>query len=70
MGPLLIFRNGKEGFFKVGLGDFDNWGDKLHHEVVNFDERGPEVMDEVDYQSFNVGPIVILICHYHYPSIS
>ena len=33
-------------------------------------EVGPEVMDEVDQQSLDMGPVLVLICHDHQPAIA
>jgi hypothetical protein len=38
----------------------DNWSDELNHERWNFEERWPEVVNEVDQQPFDVGSIMVL----------
>ena len=70
MGPVLIFGNGEEGLDLRAFGDFDDGSHEFLQESVHLDERGPEVLDEVYDQTFDVGPIVVLICHYHYRPIT
>ena len=47
----------------------DNRRDELLHKVVA-QEVGPEVVNKVDQQAFDVGPVLILICHDHHPPIA
>ena len=41
----------------------DNWSDELNQERWNFEERWPEVVNEVDQQSFDVRTVSILRIH-------
>ena len=45
---------------------FDNWSNEFFQEASDFEQTGPKMVNEIDYQTFNVGAIVILVCHYHY----
>lgn len=47
------------------LAYLDDWSDELFKEPINFQETRPEVMNEVDDQTLDVGAIVILIRHNH-----
>ena len=45
----------------------DDGCDELLEEAV-FQKVGPVVVDEVDEETFNVRPVLILICHdHHFP---
>ncbi len=46
----------------------DNGCDKLLQKFV-FEQVGPVMVDEVDEETFDVGPILVLICHDHQPSV-
>ena len=45
------------------VADLDNWSDELNQERWNFEERWPEVVNEVDQQSFDVRTVSILRIH-------
>jgi hypothetical protein len=42
----------------------DNGSDELLHKVVP-EKTGPEMVDKVDEEAFDVGAVLILICHDH-----
>lgn len=46
--PLLVFGHGKEAERLLSLGRLHNGRDELSQEPWESDERGPEVVDEVD----------------------
>lgn len=62
--PLLKFGNAIEGDFLFSLKYFHNWGDKLLQEAVT-KQIGPIMVDEADQQTLDMGPVLILIRHYH-----
>lgn len=63
--PLFVVGQRKETFGFVSLGGFDNRRDEFFEEAFDFQQARPEVVNEVDDQAFDVGAIVVLICHYH-----
>lgn len=65
LSPLLKLVLGEEGFDLITLGGFQERGHELSQEAVHVHQRGPEVMNEVDQESFDVRAVVILISHDH-----
>ena len=47
------------------MAHFDDWSDELLEEPWHLEQAWPEVMDKINEEALNVGPIVVLISHYH-----
>lgn len=63
--PLEVLRDSEEAEDLTVLGGFDDGSDELLQEAVVLDERGPEVVEEVDQQTLDVGAVMVLISHDH-----
>jgi hypothetical protein len=63
--PVIIVLNREETVRILPLRNLNKRSNELLHEGIGPDEFGPEVMNEINNQAFDVGAIVILICHYH-----
>ena len=57
--------NGEKRNRFTGIGNLKDRRYKFLHEIVQFDQTGPKVMDKVNDKSFNMTAVFILICHYH-----
>ena len=62
--PLVELRQGVEALRRAALGDLDNGRDELLQEG-ELQEGRPVVVDEVDEQALDVGPVLVLIGHDH-----
>ena len=65
LGPGLELGQREEAELLCSLGALDNGGHKLNKEAVELEERGPEVVDEVDEKPLDVRAVLILIGHDH-----
>mmetsp|Transcript_21683 Transcript_21683/g.35834 ORF Transcript_21683/g.35834 Transcript_21683/m.35834 type:complete len:372 (+) Transcript_21683:2019-3134(+) len=63
--PHFVLRQGEEGSTLLALGRLDNRSDELLQKVWNIQQTRPVVMQDVDYQTLDMGSIVILIGHNH-----
>ena len=45
--------------------DLDNWSDEFEQEARHLEQAGEEVVEEVHDEAFDVGAVVILVCHDH-----
>jgi len=63
--PRLVLGEGEEGLVLLALSHLNNGGDELLEESLDVEEGRPEVVNEVDDKSLDVGSIVILISHDH-----
>lgn len=68
--PLFVLRHSVEAVFLLSLPYLDDRGDELDQKVRNLQQRGVEVIQEVDDQTFDMRTIVILIGHDHKVTIS
>mmetsp|Transcript_75508 Transcript_75508/g.133279 ORF Transcript_75508/g.133279 Transcript_75508/m.133279 type:complete len:218 (-) Transcript_75508:1594-2247(-) len=67
--PLLVFLHREEVMRLVAPADFDNGSYELREESWKLEERRPPVLHQVENETFNVGAIIILVCHDHDGSI-
>ena len=67
--PVLVLLQGEEHEALPSLRGFHDGGDKLLQEV-EFQQRGPEHLEKIDDQSFDMRAIIILIRHDHELSIT
>mmetsp|Transcript_45800 Transcript_45800/g.76350 ORF Transcript_45800/g.76350 Transcript_45800/m.76350 type:complete len:294 (-) Transcript_45800:1235-2116(-) len=63
--PGLVLGHGVEGDGGTALGHLDDGRDELHQEAGHLQEAREEVVEEVDQQALDVGPVVVLIRHNH-----
>jgi hypothetical protein len=58
--PRFVFGNRKERELLLGLGDLDDRGDELDKKVGQLEQRREPVVEEVDDETFDVRPVVVL----------
>lgn len=63
--PSFVIRDREEALWIITLGSFDNRCDKLFEKPPDFQKARPEVMNEVDEETFDVGAVVVLVGHDH-----
>ena len=63
--PLFVVCDREEAVSLLAMSDFDDRRHELFEESRNLEQAGPEMVDKVYQEAFDVGAIVILICHYH-----
>lgn len=68
--PRDVLWNGEERLLLLALDALHDGGDKLLQKAIYLQQRGPEVVEEINQQPLDVRPIVILICHDHQMSVS
>mmetsp|Transcript_90514 Transcript_90514/g.251619 ORF Transcript_90514/g.251619 Transcript_90514/m.251619 type:complete len:537 (-) Transcript_90514:463-2073(-) len=75
--PLLVLIHGEKALLLLTLiralaflPHLHNRRHKLLQEAVSLEEAGPPTLDQVDEQSLDVRPVVILICHQHDRAVS
>jgi hypothetical protein len=68
--PLFVLGHGVEAVLLLSLPYLDDRGDELDQKVRNLQQRGVEVIQEVDDQTFDMRTIVILIGHDHEVTVS
>jgi hypothetical protein len=59
LSPIFKFVDGEKRADLVTLGGFKQRGNKFLEEAIHMHERGPEVMNEIDEQPFNMGAIMV-----------
>jgi hypothetical protein len=59
--PQLEILHREEGDRIASLARFEQWCDELFEEVGGFEERGPEELNEVYHQPFDVGAVGVLV---------
>jgi hypothetical protein len=64
--PVLELIESEEGHDLATMSCFKDWGYELLDEGIHLDEFRPEMMNEVDKETFDMRPIIILVCHDHY----
>ena len=67
--PVVELLHGEEDVLFIPAGDADDGGDELLEEV-QLQQRRPEVLDEVDHETLDVGTVEILIRHDHQMTVS
>ena len=68
--PIHVLRDGEKRELFLSLGALHDGCDELLQKSINFEQGGPEVMQEIDEQAFDVTAIVILIGHNHQMAIT
>jgi hypothetical protein len=58
--PSLVLWQGEEDLFLLALVNLDDGRDELDQKVGNAQEGREEVVEEIDDQPFDVGPVMIL----------
>ena len=63
--PMVVVRDREKALGGGATCHFDDWCDKLLKETWNFQKTWPEMVQKVDQQTFDVGAVMVLICHDH-----
>lgn len=68
--PLSVILKTEKTMWGIPIFNFYNRCDKLFQETFHFVETGPEILNEIDEESFDVRAVVVLVSHNHNRTVS